>query len=91
MPKLTFGDVFLPEKEDVMDKIEEMDQQIKALTFAVVKQLVDSGNKSIRVDRQDFAEQMKREGIDEPINLVFRGSKDYFIVSIEQYVPRPED
>lgn len=84
MPKLTFGDVFLPEKEDVMDKIEEMDQQIKALTFAVVKQLVDSGSRSIRVDRHDFAEQMQREGIDEPINLVFRGSKDYFIVSIEE-------
>ena len=84
MPKLTFGDVFLPEKEDVMDKIQEVEQQLKALTFAVVKQLVDSGSRSIRVDKQGFAEQMKKEGIDEPINLVFRGSKDYFIVSIEE-------
>jgi hypothetical protein len=84
MPKLTYGDVFLPEKEDVMDKIQEMEQQVKALTFAIVKSLVDSGTRSIRVDRESFAEQMAQENIEEPINLVFRGSKDYFIVSIEE-------
>jgi hypothetical protein len=84
MPKLTYGDVFLPEKEDVMDKIQEIEQQVKALTFAVVKQLVDAGHRSVRIDRQEFADQMKKEGIGEPINLVFRGSKDYFIVSIEE-------
>jgi hypothetical protein len=83
MPRLSYDDVFLPEKEDVMDKISEMENQIKALTIALVKHMFDGGTRSIRINKQDFADQMGREGMKEPIKLVFRGGGDHFIISIE--------
>lgn len=74
MPKLTFDDVFLPEKEDVIDKIRTIEEQIQLLSIIVTSMMMDNNIKSIKIYREEFAKRLRDANLNDPVDMKFEGN-----------------
>ena len=83
MPKLSFDDVFLPDKEVVMEKFREQDKQIKILTIALIDFMLDKGIRDTTVNREEFLKRTDKAGISiSTLILNFKGDGDTLTLSI---------
>jgi len=83
MPKLNFEDVFLPEKEDVLQRINQSESQARALTYFLVANFVEKGIRTLTIKRENFLKSLEEANLSEPINMIFTSDGEYLTITIE--------
>ena len=82
MPKLTFDDVFLTDKEDVIDKIRSLQKQTQVQSIVLTHLMMEAGIRTVVVNRKEFTRRLDEEGLNEPLNMVFDGDGEHVRLTI---------
>jgi hypothetical protein len=76
MPKLTFDDVFLAEKSDVVEKIMSLQKQLQFQSIIITNFMIQQGIRTVTVVRKEFVRNVEEAGLEEPVTMTFSGGGD---------------
>lgn len=82
MPKLTYHDVFLTDKSEVLAQFEQTEKQIQAFGFAVAYLMLRNNINSVTVYRDELTQMLQNESMSEGFAFNFEGDGDKLTVSL---------
>ena len=82
MPKLSFDDVFLSEKSDVVEKVMDLQKQLQVQSIVITHLMMEKGVTTISVDRKEFTRHLEESGLKEPVTMGFSGDGNHVTLTL---------